>query len=82
MTEKTGLGQRIDCNLLSTQITCLVNLASNYLNAGWEAQRWGTAHESIVPYQAFPTKDNRWITIGAGKYYKTLKTSSYQRENG
>jgi crotonobetainyl-CoA:carnitine CoA-transferase CaiB-like acyl-CoA transferase len=31
-----------------------------------EAQRWGTAHESIVPYQSFQTKDNRWITIGAG----------------
>ncbi|ODN01639.1 Succinate--hydroxymethylglutarate CoA-transferase [Orchesella cincta] len=62
----TGRGQRIDCNLLSTQVTCLVNLASNFLNAGMEAQRWGTAHESIVPYQAFPTQDEKWITIGAG----------------
>lgn len=44
----------------------MVNLASNYLNAGNEAKRWGTAHESIVPYQAFQTKDNRWITVGAG----------------
>ncbi|CAL8074588.1 unnamed protein product [Orchesella dallaii] len=62
----SGRGQRIDCNLLSTQVTCLVNLASNYLNTGMAAQRWGTAHESIVPYQAFETKDGRWITIGAG----------------
>lgn len=66
---KTGSGQRIDCNLLSTQVACLVNLASNYLNAGIEAKRWGTAHENIVPYQAFETKNNVWLTIGAGKLY-------------
>jgi len=29
----------------------LTHLACNYLNAGKEAQRWGTAHESLVPYQ-------------------------------
>lgn len=63
--QKTGHGQKIDCNLLSTQVSCMVNLASNYLNGGREARRWGTAHESIVPYQAFPTADGH-ITIAAG----------------
>ncbi|KAK3860815.1 hypothetical protein Pcinc_033155 [Petrolisthes cinctipes] len=63
--QKTGLGQKIDCNLLSTQVSCMVNLASNYLNGGKEAKRWGTAHESIVPYEAFPTSDG-YISIGAG----------------
>lgn len=29
----------------------LTQYACNYLNAGKEAQRWGTAHESLVPYQ-------------------------------
>ena len=29
----------------------LTHLASNYLNAGIEGQRWGTGHQSIVPYQ-------------------------------
>ncbi|XP_045136774.1 succinate--hydroxymethylglutarate CoA-transferase-like isoform X2 [Portunus trituberculatus] len=63
--QKTDRGQKIDCNLLSTQVSCMVNLASNYLNGGREACRWGTAHESIVPYQAFPTADGH-ITIAAG----------------
>ncbi|XP_042881777.1 succinate--hydroxymethylglutarate CoA-transferase-like isoform X2 [Penaeus japonicus] len=63
--QKTGNGQKIDCNLLSTQISCMVNLASNYLNGDKEAKRWGTAHESIVPYQAFPTSDG-YLTIGSG----------------
>nr|CAG4651811.1 EOG090X05UC [Triops cancriformis] len=62
---KTQLGQLIEVNLLSTQVACLVNLGSNWLNAQKEAQRWGTAHESIVPYEAFHTSDG-YVTIGAG----------------
>lgn len=62
--EKTGKGQKIDCNLLSTQISLMINIASNYLNCGVEGQRWGTAHANVVPYQAFPTKDGE-IVIGA-----------------
>nr|CAG4640011.1 EOG090X05UC [Daphnia pulex]SVE84859.1 EOG090X05UC [Daphnia pulex] len=61
--QKTNTGQRISANLLSTQVACLVNLGSNYLMAGQEAKRWGTAHESIVPYQAFPTSDG-YVTVG------------------
>lgn len=55
--ERSGRGQYIDCSLLDAQVSGLANIASNYLVAGKEAQRWGTAHESIVPYQVFPTKD-------------------------
>lgn len=62
---RTGKGQKIDCNLLSTQVASLINIGSNYLNVGKEAIKWGTAHESIVPYEAFPTK-NGYFTIGAG----------------
>ena len=62
---KTGLGQKIDCNLLSTQVASLINLGSNYLNAGKEAKRWGTAHESIVPYETFATSDG-YLTVGGG----------------
>ncbi|XP_022195372.2 succinate--hydroxymethylglutarate CoA-transferase [Nilaparvata lugens] len=62
---KDGKGQRIDCDLLSTQISCLINVASNYLNAGLEGGRYGTAHPSIVPYESFPTA-NGYLTVGAG----------------
>jgi len=55
--ERSGEGQYIDCSLLDVQVSGLANIASNYLVAGREAQRWGTAHESIIPYQVFPTKD-------------------------
>lgn len=62
---KTGKGQKIDANLLSTQVAGLINVGSNYLNAEKEAKRWGTAHESIVPYEAFKTK-NGYLTLGTG----------------
>lgn len=62
---QTQKGQKIDVNLLSTQLACLINLGSNYLNSGEEAKRWGTAHQSIVPYEAFKTKSG-YLTLGTG----------------
>ncbi|MCK4721370.1 CoA transferase [bacterium] len=54
---KSGKGQYIDVSLLDVQISGLVNIASSYLVAGKEASLWGTAHETIVPYQVFPSTD-------------------------
>jgi formyl-CoA transferase len=62
--EKSGKGQHLDISLLDAQVSGLANIASNYLVAGKEATRWGTAHESIIPYQVFNTKD-RPIAIAA-----------------
>ena len=45
------------------QVSTLANLASSYLNCNLEAERWGTEHVSIVPYQSFETKDG-YMTIG------------------
>ncbi|KIM88994.1 hypothetical protein PILCRDRAFT_61406 [Piloderma croceum F 1598] len=63
--EKTGKGVWIDCNLFESQLAGLANIASNYLVAGQEASRHGTAHPSIVPYQVFSCKDG-FLMIGAG----------------
>lgn len=62
---KTNKGQWIQCNLLSTQVASLINIGSNYLNSGKEGVRWGSEHESIVPYEAFHTKDG-YMTVGTG----------------
>uniref|UniRef100_A0A9L0SJM2 Succinyl-CoA:glutarate CoA-transferase n=1 Tax=Equus caballus TaxID=9796 RepID=A0A9L0SJM2_HORSE len=62
---KTGKGLFVDCNLLSSQVACLTQVAANYLIDQKEAKRWGTAHGSIVPYQAFKTKDG-YLVVGAG----------------
>jgi formyl-CoA transferase len=55
--ERSGKGQYLDISLLDVQVSGLANIASNYLVANKEARRWGTAHESIIPYQVFQTKD-------------------------
>ncbi len=49
----TGKGQKIDCNLLSTQVSTLANVASNYINAGIEAKRLGTEHARYSPSNCF-----------------------------
>uniref|UniRef100_A0A4W5PY87 Succinyl-CoA:glutarate CoA-transferase n=1 Tax=Hucho hucho TaxID=62062 RepID=A0A4W5PY87_9TELE len=71
-SHRTGRGVHIDCNLLSTQVACLTHIAANYLNAGKEARRWGTAHESIVPYQGFRTKDG-YLVVAAGNDKQFVK---------
>ncbi|XP_050545014.1 succinate--hydroxymethylglutarate CoA-transferase isoform X2 [Daktulosphaira vitifoliae] len=60
-----GLGDKIECDLMSTQLSMMINLGSNYLNSGIQTKRWGTEHESIVPYKAFKTLDG-FFTLGAG----------------
>uniref|UniRef100_A0A8C1SAS3 Succinyl-CoA:glutarate-CoA transferase n=1 Tax=Cyprinus carpio TaxID=7962 RepID=A0A8C1SAS3_CYPCA len=70
--QKTGRGLHIDCNLLSSQVACLTHIAANYLNAGIEAKRWGTAHGSIVPYQGFKTKDG-YLVVAAGNDQQFMK---------
>lgn len=62
----SGCGQKIDINLLSTQVACLINIGSNYLNAGVQALRLGTAHASLVPYESLCTKEGDFITICCG----------------
>jgi formyl-CoA transferase len=61
--EKTGKGQRIDLSLFQSQISALINMASNYLISGSVPQRWGLAHANLVPYQGFKTADEEYIMV-------------------
>ena len=50
-----------ECGLLCLpcpKVSLMTHLAGNYLNAGIMAERWGTGHQSIVPYQV------RGVTVG------------------
>ncbi|MGH8875178.1 MAG: CaiB/BaiF CoA transferase family protein, partial [Acidimicrobiia bacterium] len=51
----TGLGQRVEVDLLSTGLAGLVNQASSYLTAGVVPGRLGNLHPSIAPYEPFET---------------------------
>jgi crotonobetainyl-CoA:carnitine CoA-transferase CaiB-like acyl-CoA transferase len=63
--EKTGRGARLEISLFSAALASLVNVAQNALATGREAQRYGNAHPSIVPYQLFHAAD-RAFAIGGG----------------
>ena len=62
--ERTGEGQQLDGSLFETQVSLLTNVALSWLNLGVEAQRWGAQHPSVVPYDAFATRDS-YLVCGA-----------------
>jgi crotonobetainyl-CoA:carnitine CoA-transferase CaiB-like acyl-CoA transferase len=53
----TGRGEWIDISLLDGQIASLTYLAGGYFASGDVPRRYGSAHPSIVPYQALRTGD-------------------------
>lgn len=55
--ERSGEGQHLDISLFDSQIALLANVGSSYLCSGETPLRWGNAHASIVPYQAFQAAD-------------------------
>jgi len=57
----SGVGQSIDISLFDSQISALVNVASNYLVSGIIPKRLGNQHPNIVPYQVFPTADQEMV---------------------
>lgn len=63
----TGLGRRIDCSLLETQIASLINVGTSVLTSGgaYEPRRWGTAHASVVPYEVFSAADADMVVAAA-----------------
>ncbi|HSE96116.1 MAG TPA: CoA transferase, partial [Methylomirabilota bacterium] len=63
--DRTGEGQRLELSLLECGIAALVNAATAYLVGGEIQGRWGSAHPSLVPYQAFRARDG-YFMVGAG----------------
>ncbi len=60
--DRTGEGQYIDISLLDCQVSMLTYVAQYYLADGRVPGPSGTAHQSVVPYQAFRTRDI-WIVV-------------------
>ena len=68
--ERTGEGQHLDMALLDSQVAWLVNEGMNYLHTGESPKAWGSAHVSIVPYQAFPASDGSFIlAVGTDRQF-------------
>lgn len=62
---RTGLGQHVEVNLLSSALSGLVNQSGGYTAAGVVPYRMGNAHPSVYPYELLPTKDRDVIIAAA-----------------
>ncbi|MED4727071.1 CaiB/BaiF CoA-transferase family protein [Aneurinibacillus migulanus] len=73
--EQSGVGQMIDLALFDSQISLLVNVASNYLVSGKVPKRYGNQHPNIVPYQTFIAADMEMVVaVGNDQQFRKLCT--------
>lgn len=55
--QKSGCGQHVEVNLLSSLLASMANQASAYLATGNSPQRMGNQHPSIAPYETLRCAD-------------------------
>lgn len=71
--ERTGHGRHLDLALLDSQMSALVNIASNALVSGQTPGRYGNAHATIVPYQNFDAADGPFaLAVGNNGQFGAL----------
>ncbi len=61
----TGQGDYIDISLLDSIVSWLTYNAAYYFATGKQPERFGSAHPSIVPYQAFQCSDG-FLVVAVG----------------
>ena len=62
----TGKGQYVDVSMMDGSVSWMTYAAGNYFATGKNPERMGSAHPSIVPYQAFTAGDDKHLLIAAG----------------
>jgi crotonobetainyl-CoA:carnitine CoA-transferase CaiB-like acyl-CoA transferase len=71
--ELSGAGQRLEVALLDSAVAGLINVAQAALVAGREPPRYGNAHPTIVPYQAFEAADRAFVVaVGNDAQWRRL----------
>lgn len=61
--ERTGQGQMVDVSLLDSCVAMLVYEFTHYFCSGIVPKAMGSGHLSLVPYNAYNTRDG-WLVIG------------------
>jgi crotonobetainyl-CoA:carnitine CoA-transferase CaiB-like acyl-CoA transferase len=71
--ERTGRGQRVEIELLSSLLAALVNQGSACTVADVVPTRMGNAHPSIAPYELFPAADGQIVlAVGNDRQFAAL----------
>lgn len=71
--DRSGQGQHVEVNLLSSLLGSLVNQAAGYINGGGVPAVMGNQHPSIAPYETLATKDvSLAVAIGNDRQFAAL----------
>ncbi|WP_068163963.1 CaiB/BaiF CoA transferase family protein [Rhodococcus phenolicus] len=71
--DRTGEGQRVEVNLLSSLLSALANQSSGYVSAGVVPRAMGNRHPSIAPYELFATADRPLVlAVGNDRQFGSL----------
>jgi crotonobetainyl-CoA:carnitine CoA-transferase CaiB-like acyl-CoA transferase len=63
--DRTGQGQKIDINLLSSAVFSMINQYQAVATTDFLPTRQGREHATIYPYHALPTADGELIVVAA-----------------
>jgi crotonobetainyl-CoA:carnitine CoA-transferase CaiB-like acyl-CoA transferase len=75
--EATGRGQLIDISLMDGQVAWLTYVAGKYFATGVTPGRHGSAHESLAPYQVFPTADDPlMVAVGSDGLWRRFTAAT------
>ena len=71
--ERTGEGQRVEVNLLSSLLSAMVNQSTGYVAAEAIPHAMGNRHPSVVPYEVFRTADRPLVlAVGNDRQFAAL----------
>ncbi|ANN21713.1 carnitine dehydratase [Amycolatopsis orientalis] len=71
--DRTGEGQRVEIDLLSSLLAALVNQGSAYTSGGTVPARMGNRHPSIAPYELVPCADHEIaLAVGNDRQFAAL----------
>ncbi|HEU5163148.1 MAG TPA: CoA transferase [Thermoanaerobaculia bacterium] len=80
--ERTGKGEAIEVSLVGATVASLINVGQAYLATREEPKRYGGAHPSIVPYQAFDAEDRSFVlAVATDKHFDLFARSVLGRDD-
>jgi crotonobetainyl-CoA:carnitine CoA-transferase CaiB-like acyl-CoA transferase len=63
--ERDGVGDRVDVSLLEASFALTQGMLPEYDALGVVRERSGNSHNAVAPSNIYPTRDGKWIAIGA-----------------
>ena len=80
--ERSGRGEAIEVSLVGATVASLINVGQAFLATREEPKRYGGAHPSIVPYQAFEASDRSFVlAVATDRHFDLFARSVLGRDD-